>query len=132
VKKIIYALALAGSFTGISAVAANSENARPWSEVISSDQGQYSVSVIPQKKKIEVKKIDGGKGAPPHLRVRMLRPNDRPLELRLKTVERVNSPVYYTGTFSKWNDSFTGVEVDFSFDKKTWKRLGNTIRKILP
>lgn len=105
---------------------------QPWSEVIHSDQGQYSVSVIPQKKKIEVKKIDGAKGAPPHLRVRMLRPGDRPLELNLKTVDRLNTPAYYTGSFRNWNDSYTGLEVDFSFDKKTWKRLGNTIKKVLP
>lgn len=117
---------------GLAVVAQAAEKEQPWSDVIKSDQGQYSVSVVPQQKKIEVKKIDGSEGAPPHLRVRMLRPHDRPLELRLKTVDRLNETPFYTGTFKNWNDSYTGLEVDFSFDKKTWKRLGNTLKKVLP
>jgi hypothetical protein len=65
--------------------------------------------------------------------VRILRENDRPFELGLKTVERADSPLYmYRGQLKQWNDSYIGLEIDFSFDKKTWKRLGKTMRKAVP
>ncbi len=113
-------------------VQATESSQKEWSDVISSEQGQFSVSVHPQQKKVEVRKVGGSQTTPPHLRVRLLRENDRPLELRLHTVEKINSPLYYTGQFKQWNDSYVGIEVDFSFDKKTWKRLGKLIRKVVP
>lgn len=112
------------------------EKKEPWSDIINSEQGQYMISVQPEKKRVEVKKISGP-GTPPHLRLRILRENDRPLELRLKTMEPVNSPLsnspqYYTANLKQWNESYVGLELDFSFDKKTWKRLGKTLKKVLP
>ncbi|MGZ3696323.1 MAG: hypothetical protein ACXWQO_20340 [Bdellovibrionota bacterium] len=104
----------------------------PWNDFIESDQGKFAVSVLPAQKKIEIKKVGPTSGKAPYLRVRVLRPNDRPLELGLKAVERVNTPLFYTGQLKQWPDSYMGLEVDFSFDKKTWKRLGNTLMKVLP
>jgi hypothetical protein len=114
------------------ALAASESKTPDWNDTIRSDQGQFAVSVLPSEKKIEVKKVDGSQGGPPHLRVRVLRRNDRPLELALKTVERTDEPLFYTGQFKQWNESYIGLEVDFSFDKKTWKRLGKTLRKLVP
>jgi hypothetical protein len=111
---------------------AQGEADKAWGDLIDSDIGKFSVSVQPAQKKVEVKKVAGDQKSPPYLRVRVLRPNDRPLELKLKTIERVNSPLSYTGRADSWGDSYTGLEVDFSFDQKTWKRLGKAIRKIIP
>lgn len=111
---------------------AGEEGTKSWSDLIESDLGKFSVSVRPAQKKIEVKKVAGNEKSPPHLRVKILRGQDRPLELRLKTIERADAPLYYTGKTKMWNESYMGVEVEFSFDKKTWRKLGSVFRKVIP
>lgn len=130
-NRIFFAL-LFGAFAAGSPSWGGEKVAEKWEDVIRSEQGSFAVSVQPKTKTVEVKKIDGNGGAPPHVRVRILRPDDRPLELRLRTVERLGAPPLYTGTIPSWNDSYMGLEVDFSFDKKTWKKLGNLLRKAVP
>lgn len=103
-----------------------------WNETIDSELGKFAVSVKPAEKKIEVKKVAGTEKNPPHLRVKILRKQDRPLELRLKAVERVDSPLYFTGSTKNWNESYTGLELEFSFDRKTWKKLGRVLKKAIP
>lgn len=100
-------------------------------EEIKSEQGQYSVRVEPKNKKVEIKKVDGGKAAP-HMRVRILRKNDRPLELRLHTLSDPNLPPTYFGKIDHWNESHVGIELEVSFDKKTWKKIGSALKKIVP
>ena len=112
--------------------AKDGDSAKELRSEMQTEQGSYSVSVRPAEKRIEVKKIGGSEGTPPHLRVRFQRPNDRPLELRLHTIERPESPLLYTGQLKHWNGSYVGLELDISFDKKTWKRLGKTLLKAVP
>ncbi len=100
-------------------------------EEIKSEQGQYSVRVEPKNKKVEIKKVDGGAGAP-HMRVRILRKNDRPIELRLHTLSDPNVPPTYFGKIDHWNESHVGLELEVSFDKKTWKKIGSALKKIVP
>lgn len=128
-KKIFLGFFLLFTFIGaLSAFGADSSQ-KDWSEVLDSDQGQFAVSVKPQEKKVEVRKMGGDKTMPPHLRFRVLRENDRPFELRVHTLEKENSPLNYTGQFKQWNESYVGLVIDFSFDKKTWKRLGKIFKK---
>lgn len=100
-------------------------------EELKTDQGQYSVRVEPKNKKLEIKKVDGGSAAP-HMRVRILRKNDRPLELRLHTLSDPKLPPTYFGKIDHWNESHIGLELEVSFDKKTWKKLGSALKKIVP
>ena len=103
------------------------------SQELSSENGKYTVSLAEDRRKIEIKKVEHTEKDPPYLRIRVLREGDRPLELHLKTVERVGSPMLYSTTLPQpWQDSYIGLEVEFSFDKKSWKRLGKTLGKLLP
>jgi len=74
-----------------------------------------------------------GRGSkPPQLRLRILRENDRPFEISLHLVERpAELPVYHMEA-SPWNGSVAGFELEFSFDKKTWKRVGRSVKKVMP
>jgi hypothetical protein len=104
--------------------------AGPVEKKFSSEKGEYLLRV--QEKKIEVKRVDAGKDSPPFLRLRIHRELDRPLEVRLKAIESLGEPVRYTGHVDQWNQSYVGLELEFSFDKKTWRRLGHAVEKILP
>jgi len=101
-----------------------------WQEKVVAESGQYLVKVQP--KKVEVARVESGPGAPPHMRMRILRKNDRPLEIRLHTIERTQEPILYTGGIERWKDSYIGFELEFSFDRKTWKKLGDRVKKVLP
>ena len=128
-----FLLALAVIFSSVVHAETPGKKDAVLSDELDSEQGKFAVSVAKDRKKVEVKKIGGTDRTPPYLRVRVLREHDRPLELHLKTVERVDSPLAYSGTLPQpWQDSYVGLEVDFSFDKKTWKRLGKTLNKLLP
>lgn len=102
---------------------------KAWEEKFSSDTGNYVVRVEPRK--VEVKRVEPGPGAPPYMRLRILRPNDRPLEIRLKTIAAPNDPTRYQGKLDRWSQSNIGLELEISFDKKTWRRLGKTL-KVFP
>jgi hypothetical protein len=92
-----------------------------WNDVLTTYQDQFAVSVRPKQRKIELKKTNDDQDTPPHLRVRALRPNDRPLELRLKTIGQPGSPYLHTSELKKWNDSYVGFGVNFSFYKIIWE-----------
>lgn len=96
---------------------------------IKSEEGEFLVKVEPGKR-VEVKKVDPAPGAPPHLRLRLYRENDRPMEVRLHTLEIPGEGVKYAGELDRWNDSVVGLQLEFSFDKKTWKKLGERIKRI--
>jgi hypothetical protein len=101
-------------------------------DTIDSQEGQFSVSVNSTEKKVEVVRETQKPGLPPQLRIRLLRKNDRPLELKLHLVDQSNQLPRYSGDASMWNGSVVGAQLEFSFDKKTWKRLGKMFRKIIP
>jgi len=135
VSKKYFFLLLLTTFVYAGAVAAQKSPKSPpplqiappstgWSEEIKSDQGQYKVSVEPDNKKVEIRRIDPSVGEPPHLRVKILRKNAEPLEVDLHTIEPPSSHLLYRGTIDRWNQSYIGLQVDFSFDRKTWKKLG--------
>jgi hypothetical protein len=115
-----------------SSLAISAEEASSFEEKIQSDSGNYSVKVEPKKKKIEVVKVDAGKDVPPYMRIRVLRKDSRPLELRLHTLNDPKMPPTYSGKFDQWNDSHIGIELEMSFDKKTWKKIGSALKKVLP
>ena len=52
-----------------------------------------------------------------------MRYHQRPLVLKLHTLEVPQMPIRYTGHFNEWNGSVAGLEVEMSFDKKTWKKV---------
>ena len=105
-------------------------SAEPVEKKFTSDKGEYLLQV--KEKKVEVKRVDAGKDSPPFLRLRIHRGLDRPLEVRLKTIESMGEPVSYSGHVDQWNQSYVGLELEFSYDKKTWRRLGAAVEKILP
>jgi hypothetical protein len=100
-------------------------------ENVQTENGQYSVKVLPQEKKVEITKVDG-KDAPPYMRIKILRKKNRPLELRLHTMNDLNFPPRFTGKIDHWNESHVGLEMEISFDQKTWKKIGSALKKALP
>ncbi len=100
-------------------------------ESVATENGQYSVKVMPQEKKVEITKVDG-KDAPPYMRIKILRKKSRPLELRLHTMNDLNFPPRFTGKIDHWNESHIGLEMEISFDQKTWKKIGSALKKALP
>lgn len=106
------------------------QGADTWEKTLAAKEGSYSVKV--EKKKVEVKRVDPGPNSPPFMRLRIHRREDRPLEVRLKAIEPLGQPATYTGHIDQWNQSYVGLELEFSFDKKSWKRIGNAIEKIIP
>jgi hypothetical protein len=119
-------------FLLFSSVSFSAENTANWEEKIQADSGIFSVKVVPNKKKVEVVKVDAGKDAPPYMRIRVLRKDKRPLELRLHTLNDPKMPPTYSGKMDQWNDSHIGIELEMSFDKKTWKKIGSALKKVLP
>lgn len=101
-----------------------------WNKTINTDQGKYVVNMQSEEKKIEVKKVSDSSGTSPHLRVRIYRKAPlKPFEVNLSTLEQKNSPLNYTGKIDQWNESCVGLQLEFSFDKKKWKKLGE---KLIP
>ncbi len=77
----------------------------------------------------EVKVVQESPGARPGaVKIRILRKNKRPLEVKLKLMEPKEDLFHYTGKASPWTGSIVGFELEWSFDKKTWKKL----KKLLP
>lgn len=108
-------------------VAAQEDEAKVWNETIQSPEGNFQVRIDRRERKVEVVQ-EKAPGKPGHLRVRILRKEEKPLEIRLHLAERPEDPFRYTGKASQWNGSLVGIELEWSFDKKTWKKL----KKILP
>lgn len=101
-------------------------------EVLQGDEGVYSVNVEPEAKKVEVIRLDDGSPQLPYVRMKVLRKNDKPLEIHLRTMNRGRDFPTYEGHFDQWQNSYIGVQLEFSFDKKTWKKLEGKFKRILP
>lgn len=99
-----------------------------WTKKIRATEGNYRVNASEQDDRVEVVRLNGQSPAPSHLRMRVLRKNDSPLEVTLKTIEPQGNLPRYAGNASLWNQSVIGIQLEFSFDQKVWKRLGRTIR----
>jgi|GEM_PF-6732861 len=132
-SKFYFAACLSYSlfFFGVCYSVAGDAEEKVWNETILSPEGNYRVTVDRKEKKVEVvgEKVPG---KPAHLRMRILRENQKPLEVRLHLKERAEDPFRYTGKADPWNGSLLGVELEWSFDKKTWKKLGKSLNKLLP
>jgi len=102
------------------------------SDTINAAQGKFSVRIDREKKVVEVTREDDQSLPAPELRVRIFRKNDRPLDVRLHMLRPVDQPLRYDGRVEGWNGSMVGAQVDFSFDKKTWKKLGRALKSVLP
>lgn len=77
----------------------------------------------------EVKVVQEKPGARPGaVKMRILRKNQKPLEVKLHLIEKKEDLFQYTGKASPWSGSIVGFELEWSFDKKTWKKL----KKLLP
>lgn len=63
-----------------------------------------------------------------NVKIRILRKNQKPLEVKLHLLENKQDQFTYAGKASAWKGNLVGFELDFSFDKKTWKKL----KKLLP
>lgn len=115
---------------GVSARASD-EEAKVWNETIQSPEGNFQVKIDSKKRKVEVvsEKPPGKSG---HLRVRILRHEKRPIEVRLHLTEKPEDPFRYTGKADRWNGSLVGFELEWSFDRKTWKKLGKSLKRIVP
>lgn len=105
------------------AAAAAATSSGKWTEVFDSEEGRYTLNFDENQKKLDVTKLGTEGKAPSAVKIRIHRKHDRPLDLSLHVIELPNEPLRYTGSFDKWNGSVIGFEVDFSFDKKTWKKV---------
>ncbi len=133
---IFYAMLLSVIFLSAAALAKEGEggNATVWKETVQADDGgdKFTVQLDQTQKTVEVVRENQNAGKPPHLRLRILRKNDRPFEVKLHLVDRPNDIPRYSGDASLWQGSVVGFQLEFSFDKKTWKRVGKTVSKVLP
>lgn len=85
-----------------------------------------SLTIDHKQKTVEV--VPATKEKYPYMRVRLPRKDNRPLELRLHVIEPDQSPLRYRGTFHEWDGNMAGVQVEVSFDKKTWRRLKSLVK----
>jgi len=125
-------LAFSLFFVGVCASIAQDEaETRIVEETILSPEGSFQVKIDGRKKRVDVVQ-EKAAGKPRHLRVRILRQDKRPLEVRLHVTAKQEDPFRYTGRADKWNGSLIGFELEWSFDKKTWKSLGRSLNKLIP
>ncbi len=97
---------------------------------VDGQESAFSILLAPKEKSVQVTREKGDGTLPPHLRLRIHRRNDRPLDVRLAPIVPPSSEVvgaHYGGVMDQWNQSYVGFELQFSFDKKTWKRIGEKI-----
>jgi anti-sigma-K factor RskA len=136
-KKEVFMLrivALSFAFVLAAAFAANpsptkTESPGPIQQTIEDQGAKYLVTVEPEKHKIEVVREGPTLSSPPQLRLRIHRDPEPPIDIRLRAIQPQDpSPLRYAGRIDKWNQSYMGFELQFSFDKKTWSRLGKIFR----
>jgi hypothetical protein len=103
--------------------------AAPVHQTIEDHGAKYNVTVNPEAQTVEVTREGPTLNSPPQLRLRIRRDPKPPIDVRLQALQPLNEPaVRYSGRIDKWNQSYMGFELQFSFDKKTWSRLGELFR----
>ncbi len=130
-SKLFFIMCLSFSFffSGVCVASAEEAN-QSYEDTITSPEGSFQVKIDSREKRVEVVQAQPGK--PGHLRLRILRQAKKPLEVRLHVAEKPEDPFRYTGKADPWNGSMIGFELEWSFDKKTWKKLGKSLNKFLP
>jgi hypothetical protein len=93
------------------------------------DSAEYQIKLEPEKKQVEVRRVNPPPGNPPQLRLKLFRKEKKPLEIKLHAIEMKQSPQRFIGRSEEWNGSQMGLELQFSFDGKSWKRL---MHKLIP
>jgi len=101
----------------------------PVDETLQTEDGVYHVRIDKDEKTIDVVRNDSKSAAPAEVRMLIHRKNKKPLEVRLHAIEKPDQPLRYTGRIDPWNGSMIGFELEFSFDRKTWKRI---FEKVMP
>jgi hypothetical protein len=108
----------------LEAFAADKEALTAWKEEVDSTDGRYALAVDPADARVDLSSLDKSAAAPAEVKLKLRRKNAAPVELRLKTLDRPNEPIRYTGSYASWNDSVVGFEVEVSFDRKSWRKIG--------
>lgn len=92
-------------------------------DVLDAESGTYHVLIDKGEKAVDVTRNPVGSSAAPELRMFIRRKNKRPLEVRLHAMDRPDGLTQYKGRLDQWSGSMVGFELQFRFDKKSWKRL---------
>jgi hypothetical protein len=90
-------------------------------KTIEGEEQEFQVTIHPETGVIEV--VAERENAPSHMKFRLLRKDEKPIEVQLRTFQPPQGPVRYSGRLDAWNDSHIGFELVFSFDRKVWKKL---------
>jgi hypothetical protein len=106
---------------------AYSEPPASFDETVQSGEAQFQVKLDNSLNEVRVIQQKPNL-TPGNLKIRILRKNKRPLEVKLHLMAKEDNLFAYTGKASPWAGSLMGFELEFSFDKKTWKK----VLKILP
>lgn len=92
------------------------------------EETEAAASLKVDRKQRIVEVVPASKEKFPYMRVRLPRKNNRPLELRLHAIEPDQGSLRYRGTFHEWDGNMAGIQVEVSFDKKTWRRLKSLVK----
>ena len=95
-----------------------------WSQTVESGNARYSILYDHDASRFEVVNLKEGVATPGMMKISIHRKHAAPLVLKLKSVEAPNQPIRYLGDFRQWDASVTGVQLEMSFDKKTWRNVG--------
>lgn len=129
-KQLLYPLLLSLALSLSAALASHGKETEIITSQAKDQDNTFDVTFLPKEEKVEVTTVkESSLGAPPHMKIRILRKKQQPIEVQLRTVSlppsgsRTDSPLRYTGPLDQWHESYIGFELVFSFDKKTWKKI---------
>lgn len=96
--------------------------------VLDDDSG-FDVRLEPESDRVEVTQRRAEDTAPSQLKLRIFRKENPPIEVSLQALEPRKSPQRYVGRTESTYDSYVGLELEFSFDGKSWKKLAKKNKK---
>lgn len=98
-------------------------------EEIVVDDDSYALSIDKKEKNVVLEGKAPVSKAPEAVRLMIQRKGQKPLELRLHATERPDGIPRYSGRAEQWNGNMVGFELEFRFDKKSWKKI---LKKLTP
>ncbi len=98
-------------------------------EEIVVDDDSYALSIDKKEKNVVVEGKAPVSKAPDAVRLLIHRKGKKPLELRLHATERPDGLPRYSGRAEQWNGNMIGFQLEFRFDKKSWKTI---LKKFTP
>ena len=90
---------------------------------VETEEAAYIISIDKRKKVVEVVRSNSKTNPPLALRLLIQRKDKKPIEVLLHAMDRPDGLQGYRGHLGQWNGSMVGFQLDFSFDRKTWKRI---------